>query len=445
MCDQCHKLEAAWTGVPTTLARNKRLFNIVSNNKELLEKLSTMAQRDIDQVVRTWQRDPELMMQVLQTLTGKPLLTADKNTEILNKFKDNIGQAYRIGLDAAPGSPQLIPRMIEESVKDNVFKFVTRLDDDTRSELGSKLSEIIQHNRTAEQSEKLMPRDVAIELSKTLDGNVARAEAIARTETMRAANLASWSQAKAMDATHYTVDSSFEACEECSETYDGQVFPIDDIDNLPPLHPNCACVPAFGGEEDMQGIADELSQRNEDEVQNLADKGMEPAPDGSGPVEINEVEDKEENMAYEYSTVDREEIEDYVNEIIDKYDKEVEDDVFVRGANFENFDEQRFLNSQSYDEFVVEEPRTESEAQDLIDQYDIPGEPYQLPESQRLTDEGWGVKYEGVNALQEYDDNLMGHTNHIVVFSGEEQGENLLKDGDIISPNKVLEVIKVQK
>lgn len=284
MCDHCtHKVEAAWTGVPpATLARNKRLFNLVSNNKELLEKLSTMAQRDIDQVVRTWQKDPELMMQVLQTLTGKPLLTAEKNTDLLNKFKDNIGQAYRLGLDAAPGTPQLIPRMIEESVKDNVFKFVTRLDDDTRRELGTKLSDIIEHNRTAPQIEKLMPRDVATELSKVLDGNVSRAEAIARTETMRSANLASWSQAKAMDATHYTVDSSFEACEECSETYDGQVFPIDDMENLPPLHPNCACVPLFGSEEELRGDAQELSTRNRDEQLVEEEKGKVIAPDGSG-------------------------------------------------------------------------------------------------------------------------------------------------------------------
>ena len=82
---------------------------------------------------------------------------------------------------------------------------------------------------------------------------------------------------------------------------------------------------------------------------------------------------------------------------------------------------------------------------DFLEQYDLPGEPYQLPESQRTTDEGWGIKYDGVNALEEYDDNLMGHTNHIIVFSGAEEGENLLKDGDIISPSKVLEVIKIQK
>lgn len=285
MCKDCgYKVEAAaWMGAPAALARNRRLYNIVTNNQELLEKLMGMAKKEVDATIRTWESNPELMLQVLQTLTGRPLLTADKNTELLNQFKDNIGTAYRWGLNEAPGTPGVIPRLIEESVKDNVFKFVTRLDEDTRRDLGGKLSEIIQHNREADQIDRLLPRDVANELSKVLDGNTSRAEAIARTETMRSANLASWASAKAGGSTHFVVDSSFEACEECADTYEGEVFLIDDTDNLPPLHPNCACVPMFISQpSEGDELSRDMRDRNEGERLVEEEKGKVIDPRGSG-------------------------------------------------------------------------------------------------------------------------------------------------------------------
>ena len=43
----------------------------------------------------------------------------------------------------------------------------------------------------------------------------------------------------------FIVDFTNEACEECVGDYQNKVFDIDDVDNLPPHHPNCMCVAIF--------------------------------------------------------------------------------------------------------------------------------------------------------------------------------------------------------
>ncbi len=81
-------------------------------------------------------------------------------------------------------------------------------------------------------------------------GDDARAEMIARTEVMDAANeglAQSWSQAQEegllpADAKKEWIATS-DACPECEEV-DGEVVPIDDdfsVGDDPPLHPNCRC------------------------------------------------------------------------------------------------------------------------------------------------------------------------------------------------------------
>lgn len=101
----------------------------------------------------------------------------------------------------------------------------------------------------------------------------------------------------------------------------------------------------------------------------------------------------------------------------------------------EEFNEDQFMKSRSFDYFVVEEPQTLEEAEELVEQYDLPGEAEER--------EGkYGVRYSGVNATQNYDIFNQGH-GIIVLFEGEYEGDNLLKDGDVVKPMKVIEVIKV--
>lgn len=103
------------------------------------------------------------------------------------------------------------------------------------------------------------------------------------------------------------------------------------------------------------------------------------------------------------------------------------------------FDEYTFLKSKSFDEFVVECPENIDDAEELVEKYDLPGNATMLA-SPGYFGGVYGIEYEGVNALQTYDETLMGH-GIIVIFEGEYLGENLLKDGDVVKPTKVIEVI----
>ena len=86
-----------------------------------------------------------------------------------------------------------------------------------------------------------------------------RANAIARTEIARTASVSDYIINKERGATHYTVECRNTACPICKEKWltnpnkktdskgiKGDVeFSIEDTSNLPPIHPNCRCVPRF--------------------------------------------------------------------------------------------------------------------------------------------------------------------------------------------------------
>ena len=82
-----------------------------------------------------------------------------------------------------------------------------------------------------------------------------RANAIARTEIARAATVSDYIINKERGATHFTVDCRNTACDICKKEYlknpdreatgrgmtGDKVYPIDQVEHLPPLHPRCRC------------------------------------------------------------------------------------------------------------------------------------------------------------------------------------------------------------
>ena len=114
----------------------------------------------------------------------------------------------------------------------------------------------------------LHSREIAKNISKEIDGiNNTRARTIARTEVSRTQNISNYIVAKERGATGYTVVCRPDCCEYCAEIYaditgedydalqesvedgtnDGKLiggnveFSMDDVDELPPFHPNCRC------------------------------------------------------------------------------------------------------------------------------------------------------------------------------------------------------------
>lgn len=136
-----------------------------------------------------------------------------------------------------PGSnPEIMKGVMAEST----MNYVTKLGEDMRLELKKSMVECY--------NKKLAPKDRAKVMSEKVTSlNKSRAQVIARTETMRAANLAHLIKARDVGAKSYTVMCSPKACPICLNFYgDGDtIFDIDDTEHYPPLHPNCRCSADF--------------------------------------------------------------------------------------------------------------------------------------------------------------------------------------------------------
>jgi len=97
-------------------------------------------------------------------------------------------------------------------------------------------------------NQALPQNEIAQNITKEIETiNTTRARTIARTEIARTASVSDYIINKERGATHFRVDCRETCCDICAEEYDwkGVEFSIDDVDMLPPLHPNCRCVPYF--------------------------------------------------------------------------------------------------------------------------------------------------------------------------------------------------------
>ena len=77
--------------------------------------------------------------------------------------------------------------------------------------------------------------------------NNTRARVIARTEIARTATISDYVINRERGATHFTVDCRDTCCEKCALNYNwGKIeYSMEQVDMLPPLHPNCRCVAYF--------------------------------------------------------------------------------------------------------------------------------------------------------------------------------------------------------
>jgi SPP1 gp7 family putative phage head morphogenesis protein len=160
----------------------------------------------------------------------------------MQEFYNYIAQAFQDGIKYGGGSTSAQTKLLSEIITDNVAGFTTKLGNDIKADALKIIDNGIKSSSSAS--------DIAFQLESQLEMTAARARAIARTETMRSSNTASYVQAKANGMTHYTVDYADDACDECVELYQDEVFSIDDQENIPPVHPNCRCVPVYFNDKD---------------------------------------------------------------------------------------------------------------------------------------------------------------------------------------------------
>lgn len=81
------------------------------------------------------------------------------------------------------------------------------------------------------------------------------------------------------------------------------------------------------------------------------------------------------------------------------------------------------------------------DAEDFVEEHELPGEAVEFEEEGEYGS-NFFVQYDGVNALQSFDEVMQGH-GKIIIFEGTYQGDNLHGDGDVVKPKKVIEIIEL--
>ena len=138
-----------------------------------------------------------------------------------------IGQGINDIRFSRPAQQALFKTVIDE----RVATLVTNVNDDTRA----AIRDIIQDS----YREGINSRTVAERITSECDSiNRTRGRTIARTEINQAQTTADYITSKARGANCYDYVCGHNPCPLCEEDCGG-TFPIDDLDHLPPRHPNC--------------------------------------------------------------------------------------------------------------------------------------------------------------------------------------------------------------
>ena len=135
--------------------------------------------------------------------------------------------------------------IIKGTMAEACMTMVTNVGVDIKTEL--------QQIAVESYNNRLAPAETAKVIGERIDSlSSTRCQAIARTETCRAANIGNYINAKEMGARSYSVICNEGACEYCIDEYgenEDTVYDINDTENLPPLHPNCRCTPVWSMKE----------------------------------------------------------------------------------------------------------------------------------------------------------------------------------------------------
>ena len=141
-------------------------------------------------------------------------------------------------------------KLTQITIENTVGKLITNVGEDIKQSVRDIIKQGFKDDKA--------PYDIAKDIEQRIDNiNSTRARTIARTEVKRAKTVSNYIVAKERGATGYYVDCHPECCPLCEEYYgEGKnapgndkghdnIYPIDDTEHLPPVHPNCRCSAIF--------------------------------------------------------------------------------------------------------------------------------------------------------------------------------------------------------
>ena len=172
-----------------------------------------------------------------------------------------------------PAQKELVRLTIEDRVGDLIT--------DVGEEVKESVREVVRDGYNSNLSQD----EIATNISNTVSSiKGKRAKAIARTEIARTATISDYIINKERGATHFYVECRNTACPICKKAWHkgwteendssyrprdssaggkgwigDKVYSMNDTGRLPPIHPNCRCVPYFISEDDVDGPVEPVS------------------------------------------------------------------------------------------------------------------------------------------------------------------------------------------
>jgi SPP1 gp7 family putative phage head morphogenesis protein len=176
---------------------------------------------------------------------GANPLTMASNIQALLKAIDASTESF---YDKAKGLPPGGMNILRgEIVRERAMENVKKMGEDVKGGIKNIIAKDIAENKTIGDIKKDIAR-----YTETVSES--RAATIARTETAYARSQGNLARAYELGQKYFIVQISGSEvmCDECMAAYDGKVFTVpDDIDELPPRHPNCECEEVFFTEQNM--------------------------------------------------------------------------------------------------------------------------------------------------------------------------------------------------
>ena len=151
-----------------------------------------------------------------------------------------------------PAQKELVRLTIENRVGDRIVD----VGDDIKESVRDIVKEGYNNNLSQDEIAENISHRVSV-IKNT------RARTIARTEIARTATASDYVINKERGATHFTVDCRKTCCDVCRKDYNfGKVeYTIDQVEMLPPKHPNCRCYALFFKKEGKNTLNNALGAK----------------------------------------------------------------------------------------------------------------------------------------------------------------------------------------
>lgn len=221
------------------MAREDKL---IRNGIKYTDKLFQTILKRIEPHVYTSETYEEFLEKTAPYTIANPLITLGADEHAVNSVLLSVaGNKYTYEANR---------KLTEQAIQDTTAQLVTNVGEDVKQTIRDTIQTGFMENK--------LRQDIMKDLTNNVEAiNNTRAKVIYRTEIKRARTISNYISAKERGANAWYANCN-DPCPICDGQYDGGgrdsiIYSMDDIDMLPPVHPNCRCSAVFIKKNNEEG------------------------------------------------------------------------------------------------------------------------------------------------------------------------------------------------